>query len=223
MFFDVLHTVTTAVKKLKLRDPSRGLAPIPKLAFERKICSMHKIFSLLFIRGIWAYLYAKRWSQTWIRCPAPSWSGNVVRILLGLRSFSKRRIWSQKINDQIWNRSPNPILSGIWLLIGLHLDSDYDSYINSTWSIVLIWISWDNWYLSSRNMLVPGFGWLSWLLVPGYPHSREPIRIYPCRVFSKIVAWCLPPGIGLTGSLAVLALLLSILLGPVLNWRPMVL
>jgi hypothetical protein len=39
------------VKQLKLRDHSEGLAPMPKLAHERKICSMHKIFIISFIPG----------------------------------------------------------------------------------------------------------------------------------------------------------------------------
>jgi hypothetical protein len=39
-------------KQLQLRDPSGGLALMPKLAYERKVCSMHKIISLSFIPGV---------------------------------------------------------------------------------------------------------------------------------------------------------------------------
>jgi hypothetical protein len=59
MFFDVLHAPMITAKQLKLRDSSGGLAPMPKLAYERKICSMHKILSLSFIPEV-----AKRLSQT---------------------------------------------------------------------------------------------------------------------------------------------------------------
>jgi hypothetical protein len=51
MFFGALHAPMITAKLLKLRDPSRGLAPMPKLAFEKTICSMHKIISLSFIPG----------------------------------------------------------------------------------------------------------------------------------------------------------------------------
>jgi hypothetical protein len=47
-FFDIIHASQEYCKKLKLRDPSGGLVPMPKLAYERKVCSMHKILSLSF-------------------------------------------------------------------------------------------------------------------------------------------------------------------------------
>jgi hypothetical protein len=48
----VLFTLSRSLQKQpKLREPSGGLASMPKLAYERKVCSMHKIISLSFIPG----------------------------------------------------------------------------------------------------------------------------------------------------------------------------
>jgi hypothetical protein len=55
-FFDVLHTLTITAKQLKLRKPFRGFAPMLKLVYEKKVGSMHKIISMSFIPGVWAYL-----------------------------------------------------------------------------------------------------------------------------------------------------------------------
>jgi hypothetical protein len=61
MFFCALHAPTITAKQLKLRDHSGGLAiaPMCKLAFEKKVCSMHEIISLSFILG-----YAPIYRQT---------------------------------------------------------------------------------------------------------------------------------------------------------------
>jgi hypothetical protein len=48
MFFMVPKNTA---KQLKLRDPSEGLAPMLKLAFDGKIYSMHKIISLYLYLG----------------------------------------------------------------------------------------------------------------------------------------------------------------------------
>jgi hypothetical protein len=50
IFFMLLKNTA---KQLKLRDPSGNLAPMHKLASERKICSMYKIISLSFISRVW--------------------------------------------------------------------------------------------------------------------------------------------------------------------------
>jgi hypothetical protein len=48
MFFTLLNNFA---KQLKLRDPYRNPILMPKLAYEGKICSMHKILSLsLYLR-----------------------------------------------------------------------------------------------------------------------------------------------------------------------------
>jgi hypothetical protein len=52
MFFDVLHTPKNTAKQLKLRDPSESLISMPKLVYERKSFSMHKIIRLSFILGV---------------------------------------------------------------------------------------------------------------------------------------------------------------------------
>lgn len=43
----VLHAFTITTKQRNLRNPSESLALMSKLAFKRKICFMHKIFSRL--------------------------------------------------------------------------------------------------------------------------------------------------------------------------------
>jgi hypothetical protein len=48
-FFGVHHAHPITAKQLKLRDISKGLAPMPKLAYEIKVCSMYKINSFSFI------------------------------------------------------------------------------------------------------------------------------------------------------------------------------
>jgi len=45
-FFDFFTLPLSLQKQLKLRGHSRGLTLIPESVSKRKICSMHKIFSL---------------------------------------------------------------------------------------------------------------------------------------------------------------------------------
>jgi hypothetical protein len=49
MFFAIFKNTA---KQLKLRNPSRGFALMPKLVYERKVCSMHKIISMSFIPSL---------------------------------------------------------------------------------------------------------------------------------------------------------------------------
>jgi hypothetical protein len=134
MFFTLPKNTT---KQLKLRDDSslisRGLAPMSKLASVRKIMLNAQKFSLSLYMG-YEPIYRQRG-----RCQPES--GFLLILDLGVLSelYLDFDILLDIGSDLNWESIS--ILPGIGLLIRIDLNSDYDSYFNSTWSKVLIRIS----------------------------------------------------------------------------------
>jgi hypothetical protein len=95
---------------------------MPKLVYERKVCLMHKKTSLC-LYG-YEHIYKRR---------------DIDKLELGFLLILYLGILSEFYLgfDPLVDVGFSEIRFGL-LLIGLDLDSNYDSYFNSTWSRVLI-------------------------------------------------------------------------------------